>query len=158
VIEEKPQSDPAPERSPAREMSLHLLRMLETRMDAAGIALQGETQLLLARLQLRLIAAAALFMAAWGGIVLLAIALPPPLRVPVLAGVVVAFVLLALAARLITRRKASSHEPGSLRWFLDNLRQDLEVLSGALAQPAPQSSPQPQAPPPPRSTPDELAA
>ena len=29
---------------PARELSLHLLRMLETRVDAASIAFQGETQ------------------------------------------------------------------------------------------------------------------
>ncbi len=29
---------------PARALSLHLLRMLETRMDAAGIALQSEMQ------------------------------------------------------------------------------------------------------------------
>ena len=86
--------------SPAREMSLHLLRMLETRMDAAGIALQGETQLLLRRLQLRLFAAAAVFIAIWGGIVLLAIALPPHLRVPVLAAVVVGFVILAVVAQL----------------------------------------------------------
>lgn len=122
------------ESSPAREISLHLLRMLETRMDAAGIALQGETQLLLARLQLKLFAAAALFIAIWGGIVLLAIALPPPLRVPVLAAVVLGFVALAVIAQLYARRKASHQEVGSLHWFLDSLRQDLEVLSRALAR------------------------
>ena len=38
---------------PARELSLHLLRMLETRMDAAGIVLQAESQRLLTRLQLQ---------------------------------------------------------------------------------------------------------
>ena len=142
------------EPSPAREISLHLLRMLETRMDAAGIALQGETQLVLARLQLKLLAAAAVFIAIWGGIVLLAIALPPDLRVPVLSGVVAAFLLLAVAAHLISRRKASSNEVGSMRWFLDSLRQDLEVLSRALARGQ-------QAPPranPSRSAPHDLAA
>jgi uncharacterized membrane protein YqjE len=123
-----------PEPSPAREMSLHLLRMLETRMDAAGIALQGETQLLLARLQLKLFAAAAIFIAIWGGIVLLAIALPPDLRVPVLSAVVAGFVLLAIAAQLYARKKASTHEVGSLHWFLDSLRQDLEVVSRTLAR------------------------
>jgi uncharacterized membrane protein YqjE len=123
-----------PEPSPAREISLHLLRMLETRMDAAGIALQGETQLLLARLQLKLFAAAAVFIAIWGGIVLLAIALPPGLRVPVLSAVVVGFVLLAVAAQLYARRKASTQEIGSLHWFLDSLRQDLEVLSRTLTR------------------------
>lgn len=122
------------EAHPARGMSLHLLRMLETRMDAASIALQGETQLLLARLQLKLFAAAAVFIAIWGGIVLLAIALPPDLRVPVLSAVVIAFVLIAVAAHLYARRKASSHEVGSMRWFLDSLRKDLEVLSRALAR------------------------
>lgn len=145
-----------PEPSPAREMSLHLLRMLETRMDAAGIALQGETQLLLARLQLRLFAAAAVFIAIWGGIVLLAIALPPNLRVPVLSAVVVGFVLLAVAAQMYARKKASTHEVGSLHWFLDSLRQDLEVVSRTLArnhegrQPAPRSNS--------RSASDDLAA
>ena len=73
-----------PEPHPAREMSLHLLRMLETRMDAAGIAIQAEIQLIMGRLQLKLLAAAAAFIAIWGGIVLLAIALPPRLRLPVL--------------------------------------------------------------------------
>jgi uncharacterized membrane protein YqjE len=153
--------------SAAREMSLHMLRMLETRMDAAGIALQGETQLLLARLQLNLFAAAAVFIAIWGGIVLLAIALPPHLRVPVLSLVVVAFVGLAVAAYLLARKKASSQEIGSLHWFLDSLRQDFEVLSRALSRPLnrapPASTPPADAPPmnpPPadRSAPSDLAA
>jgi uncharacterized membrane protein YqjE len=143
-----------PEAHPAREMSLHLLRMLETRMDAAGIALQGEGQLLLARLQLKMVAAAAVFVAIWGGIVLLAIALPPHLRVPVLSAVVAGFVLLAVAAQLYARRKASTHEVGSLHWFLDSLRKDLEVLSRALAR----SQQQPPKQPTSRSTPHDLAA
>ena len=138
--------------SPAREMSLHLLRMLETRVDAAGIALQGETQLLLGRLQLRLFAAAAVFIAIWGGIVLLAIALPPHLRVPVLSAVVVGFVILAVALQLRARRMASTHEVGSLHWFLDSLRQDLEVLSRALARA--QAASRGDAPPPNGPVPD----
>jgi uncharacterized membrane protein YqjE len=138
---------------PAREMSLHLLRMLETRMDAASIALQGEGQRLLVRLQLKMFAAAAVFIAIWGGIVLLAIALPPHLRVPVLSAVVVGFVLVAIAAQLYARRKASTHEVGSLHWFLDSLRKDLEVLSRALAR-----SQQPAKQPPTRSAPHDLAA
>jgi uncharacterized membrane protein YqjE len=141
------------ESSPARELSLHLLRMLETRIDAASIAVQGETQLLLARLQLKLFAAAAVFIAIWGGIVLLAIALPPGLRVPVLAGVVVGFVLLAIGAHMYARRKASTQEVGSLRWFLDSLRQDFEVLSRALARPTPDTRE-----PGHRSAPRDLAA
>ena len=47
-------------------MSLHLLRMLETRLEAAGIALQAESQRLLTRLQLQLLAAAAVFIAHLG--------------------------------------------------------------------------------------------
>jgi uncharacterized membrane protein YqjE len=131
----RPAADPErddTENHPAREVSLHLLRMLETRMEAAGIALQGETQLLMARLQLKLFAGAALFIAIWGGIVLLAIALPEHLRVPVLGAVVAAFVIAAVVAILVARRKASGQTFGSLRWFLDGLRLDLEVLSRAL--------------------------
>ena len=122
------------EMHPAREMSLHLLRMLETRVDAASIAVQGETQLLMARLQLKVLAGAAIFFAIWGGIVLLAIALPPHLRVPVLSAVVIACVAAGVLAHQLAKRKASSGEVGSLRWFLDSLRQDLEVLSRALAR------------------------
>lgn len=146
-----PQADP--DSSPARELSLHLLRMLETRIDAAGIALQGETQLLMARLQLKLLAAAAIFIAIWGGIVLLAIALPPPLRVPVLSAVVIGFVLLAVGAQLYSRRKASNQAMGSLHWFLDSLRQDFEVLSRTLSRPAPDTRE-----PGHRSAPRDLAA
>jgi uncharacterized membrane protein YqjE len=145
-----------PEAHPAREMSLHLLRMLETRMDAASIALQGETQLLLARLQLKMLAAAAMFIAIWGGLVLLAIALPPNLRVPVLGAVVAGFVIAAVAAHVLSKRKASSGQVGSMRWFLDSLRQDLEVLSRALARHQQQQQQQPQAAE--RRTPDDLAA
>src|SRR5690242_10544233 len=79
--------------NPARELSLHLLRMLETRMEAAGLVFQAESQRLLSRLQLKALAAAAVFIALWGGIVLLAIALPPNLRVPVLGAIVAGFVL-----------------------------------------------------------------
>jgi uncharacterized membrane protein YqjE len=123
------------EPQPARDLSLHLLRMLETRMDAAGIALQGETHLLMVRLQLRLFAAAAMFIAVWGGIVLLAIGLPPQWRVPVLGAVVAAFVIAAVVAQVIAKRRASSNQVGSMRWFLGSLRQDLEVLSRTLARP-----------------------
>jgi uncharacterized membrane protein YqjE len=148
--------------SPARELSLHMLRMLETRMDAAGIALQGETQILMSRLQLKLLAAAAVFVAIWGGIVLLAIGLPPDWRIPVLSLVVLSFVGVAVAAHVLARRKASSHEVGSLRWFLDSLRQDLEVLSRGLAgAPPSRVSPKTQPPEPPsaeRSTPSDIAA
>ncbi|MEO8062055.1 MAG: hypothetical protein ABI821_04830 [Pseudomonadota bacterium] len=147
-----------PDPHPAREMSLHLLRMLETRMDAAGIALQGETQLIMARLQLRLLAAAAIFISIWGGIVLLAIALPPNLRVPVLSAVVAGFVIAGITCHLVASRKASTREVGSLAWFLDSLRLDLEVLSRTLSRSQSQpQEPQPE-PEPERSAPSDIAA
>jgi uncharacterized membrane protein YqjE len=146
-----------PEPHPAREMSLHLLRMLETRVDAAGIALQSETQLVMGRLQLKLFAAAAMFIAIWGGIVLLAIALPPGLRVPVLSGVVVAFIIAAVGCHFIAKRKASTRAVGSLAWFLDSLRLDLEVLSRTLARPQVQQPQEPQ-PESERSPPSDIAA
>ena len=134
---------------PAREMSLHLLRMLETRLEAAGIVLQSESQRLVSRLQLHLFAAAAGFIAIWGGIVLLAIALPPNLRIPVLSGVVAAFVLAAVWCVMRANRMIAGREVGSLSWFLDSLKLDLEVLARSLAQPqVQQSAPQPPPQPP----------
>ena len=138
---------------PAREMSLHLLRMLETRIEAAGIALEAEAQRLMSRLQLQLLAAAAFFIAIWGGIVLLAIALPPNLRVPVLSAVVAAFVIGAVWALLWARRLVPGREVGSLSWFLDALKLDLEVLSRSLAN-HPQAAHDEQS----RRAPDDLAA
>jgi uncharacterized membrane protein YqjE len=132
--EAAPQAGQPEAAHPAREMSLHVLRMLETRMEAAGIVLQSESLRLMSRLQLNLLAAAAVFVALWGGIVLLAIALPPNLRVPVLSGVVAGFALLAVGCFVSARRKIASRETGSLTWFLDSLKLDLEVLARALAQ------------------------
>ena len=154
--EEKPppSAEPIPEAPahPARELSLHLLRMLETRVDAAGIALQAESQRLMMRLQLRILAAAAGFIAIWGGIVLLAIALPQHLRVPVLGAVVGLFVLGAVVAWLVAGRMIASREIGSLNWFLEGLKLDLEVLARSLSQahppPTEQQPPEQQGSPP----------
>ena len=150
--------DAAPPGHPAREMSLHLLRMFETRMDAAGIAFKSETQLLMTRLQLRLLAAAAIFISIWGGIVLLAIALPPNLRVPVLSAVVAGFVIAGVWCLSAANRQASRDDVGSMSWFLDGLKLDLEVLSRALARS--QSTPAGASVPPDatRSAPNDLAA
>jgi uncharacterized membrane protein YqjE len=143
---------------PAREMTLHLLRMLETRLEAAGIVLQTESRRLVSRLQLQLLAAAAVFIAIWGGIVLLAIALPPHLRIPVLSGVVLAFVVLAAWALLRAHRMIAGREVGSLSWFLDSLKLDLEVLARSLA-PAPVQAPdQPPVQPEPERSPVSDAA
>jgi uncharacterized membrane protein YqjE len=119
---------------PARALTLHLLRMLETRMDAAGIALQSEVQSFSARIQLKLLAAAAVFIAIWGAIVLLAIALPDPWRIPVLGAVVAGFVLVAIWATLAANKRVASREVGSMAWFLESLKLDLEVLSRALSR------------------------
>ena len=144
---------------PARELSLHLLRMVETRLEAAGIVLQSESRRLVSRIQLQLLAAAAIFISIWGGIVLLAIALPPNLRVPVLAGVVGAFLLTAVVALLIAHRKIAGAGVGSLDWFLDALKQDLEVWARSLAHHTQQSD-APSMPPPGqhRSPPSDIAA
>ena len=144
--------------NPARELSLHLLRMLETRMEAAGIVFQAESQRLLSRLQLKALAAAAVFIALWGGIVLLAIALPPDLRVPVLGAIVAAFVLVAVWAVVKANRMIAGREVGSLDWFLEGLKQDLEIFARSLARNA---SPPPAEQPPPdqhRSPPSDIAA
>lgn len=130
-------ADPGAESGPTRALTIHLLRMLETRMDAAGIAINSEIQTFSLRLQLKLLAAGALFIAIWGAIVLLAIVLPDPYRGPVLGLVVAAFVALAIWAHFAARRAISSHAVGSMRWFLDSLKLDLEVLSRSLAPRAP---------------------
>jgi len=140
---------------PARELTLHLLRMLETRADAASIALQSEIDSFRKRLQLNVVAGAAMFFAIWAGIVLLAIVLPPHLRVPVISAVVGLFALGALIAWLAGKRKVASQEVGSMAWFLDGLKRDFEVFSRALEKshahvPAP--------PPAEERSPDELAA
>jgi len=144
----------APEAAPeedepgaARALTIHLLRMLETRVDAAGIALQAEMHSFSSRLQWRVIAAALFFIALWGGIVLLAIVLPPHLRVPVLAAVIAAFVIGGVWAHLAANRAVSSREVGSMSWFLDSLKLDMEVLSRSLAQSRPQQAPTPAATP-----------
>jgi uncharacterized membrane protein YqjE len=143
-------ADPAEESGPARALTMHLLRMLETRMDAAGIALNSEIQTFGLRLQFKLLAVGALFIAIWGAIVLLAIVLPDPYRAPVLGLVVAAFAAVAVWAHLAAKRAISSHTVGSMRWFLDGLKLDLEVLSRSLApRPAPADK---------RSTPSDLAS
>jgi uncharacterized membrane protein YqjE len=148
------------EAGPARALTLHLLRMLETRADAAAIALQSEIQSFQTRLQLRLMAAAAMFIAIWGGIVLLAIVLPPQLRVPVLSAVVAALVIGAVVAHLAAKKKVASREVGSMSWFLDSLRLDFEVLSRSLAKPrVTAAAPPPETPPgEERRPPNDLAA
>jgi uncharacterized membrane protein YqjE len=125
----QPEDSPS---GPARELTLHLLRMLETRADAAGIAVQSEIQSISTRLQLRAIAGACMFLAAWAGIVLLAVVLPPELRVPVLSGVVGLFVIAAVVAMLIAKRKVDSGEIGSMSWFLESLKRDFEVFARVL--------------------------
>jgi uncharacterized membrane protein YqjE len=129
----------------ARALAIHVLRMLETRVDAASIALQGELQSFASRLQFRLLSAAALFLSLWAGIVLLAIVLPPHLRIPVLSVVVVAFIAVGLWAHLAANRAVAPRDIGSMSWFFDSLKQDVEVLSRSLAPQAKQE-PSPAAP------------
>ena len=151
-------SPPEEHSGPARELTLHILRMLETRADAAGIALQAEIDSFSSRMLLKVVAGASIFFALWAGIVLLAIVLPPELRVPVLSAVVALFVIAAVVALVMSKRKVSSTEVGSMAWFLESLKLDLEVFSRALEK---QHAPAP-APAPPqdeaRSPPNDLAA
>jgi hypothetical protein len=84
--------------------------------------------------------------------VLLAIALPEPYRIPVLSAVVLAFAGGAVWAHVAAKRKVASTEVGSMRWFLDGLKQDLEVLSRSLNR-RPEATPAPN-----RSPPSDLAA
>lgn len=130
---------------PARELALHVLRMLETRMDAAGIAIDTEVESFKSQAQLKLLAGGAWFLAAWAAIVLIAIALPDPWRIPVLCAVVGLLVVGALWAQAASRRRVGSHEVGSMRWFLDGLKADFEVLSRTLA---PKHPPEPKPEPP----------
>jgi uncharacterized membrane protein YqjE len=123
----------------ARLLGAHVLRMFETRMDAAAIAIEYETQSLATRLRLRLFAVGAIFMAVWAGIVLLAVALPDPWRVPVLAGVVAAFAIGAIVLQVRIGRRVEQQAVGSMRWFVDGLRADVEVLARALAPEPPQN-------------------
>ena len=107
-----------------------------------------------------MLAGAAIFFAIWAGIVLLALVLPPHLRVPVLAALVGLFVAGGVVALLLANRKVDSGEVGSLTWFLDSLKLDLEVFSRALEKRRASAS-QPQPPPAPPSeerSADELAA
>ena len=143
--------DASDESHPARALTMHLLRMLETRMDAAGIALNSEIETFSQRLQLKLLAAGALFISIWGAIVLLAIVLPDPYRAPVLGLVVAGFVALAIWAHLAAKKAVSAGAVGSLHWFLDGLKLDFEVLSRSLAPRAP-------APTDKRSPPSDLAS
>jgi uncharacterized membrane protein YqjE len=158
----------------ARALTLHILRMFETRMDAAGIALQSEIQAFSSKLQFRLLGAAALFLALWAGIVLVAIALPEHLRIPVLSGVVAAFVIGGVWAFVAANRAASVSGVGSMAWFFENLKQDVDVLVRSIAQrrqqnaeesvqsPTEPSPPSPEPPPamdePRGSRSDDLAA
>lgn len=159
MTDEAAENQPVPpavgEGGPARVLTLHLLQMIETRVEAAGIALQSEVRSISARLQLRLLAVGALFLGLWAGIVLLAIVLPPPWRVPVLAGVVVLFVAAAVWAQVTARRRVSSRDVGSMSWFLDGLRLDFEVLSRSLANHRAASAAPPEKE---RSPPSDIAA
>ena len=61
-----------------------------------------------------------------------------------------------IAALLVAKRKVDSREVGSMTWFLEGLKLDLEVFSRALEK---HQAAAPQSPPPAEErSPDELAA
>ena len=160
-LKEAPEAPEDDEPGKARALTLHILRMLETRMDAAGIALQSEIQAFSSKLQFRLLGAAALFLALWAGIVLVAIALPERLRIPVLSGVVAAFVIGGVWAFIAANRAATVSGVGSMAWFFDNLKLDVDVFVRSLAQrrqrKAGESGQAPTEPPPPAPEPPPAA-
>jgi hypothetical protein len=63
--------------------------------------------------------------------------------------------LLAMVAMIFAKRKESSHGVGSMRWFLDCLRQDLELVSRVLSRQPSHTRPQPSND---RNPPHDLAA
>jgi uncharacterized membrane protein YqjE len=140
------EADPL-EAGQARVVGGHILRMVETRMDAAAVAFQCEADNLVSRLRFRLLAVGALFMTIWAGIVLLAVALPENWRVPVLAAVVAALAIAAIAAQVFSKRHDAGTGVGSLRWFLDGLREDIDVVARAMAPPLRAVPPAEPAPP-----------
>jgi uncharacterized membrane protein YqjE len=135
------------EASQARVVGGHILRMVETRMDAAAVAFQCEAENLVSRLRFRLLAVGAFFMTLWAGIVLLAVALPESWRVPVLAGVVAALAIAAIVAQVVSKRRDAGTGVGSLRWFLDGLREDIDVIARSMAPPLRAVPPAEPAPP-----------
>jgi hypothetical protein len=152
--------------------------MVETRMDAARIAARSEVDSVKNRIQLKLLAGVALIVALWAAVVLIAVALPPHLRIPVLSAVVLLFAIGAIVAWVVAGRERAHGEPGSISWFVDGLKLDLEVFARALertaqaaaqaAEPPPREPPPAQPPPAPqdapgpsttsRSPPSDLAA
>jgi hypothetical protein len=61
----------------------------------------------------------------------------------------------AVWALLAAQRKIATTQPGSMAWFLDGLKLDLEVFSRNLAQAPPQPASMPEQP---RSPPSDIAA
>ncbi len=143
------QEDDEHQRGRARELTMHILRMAETRLDAARVAVHSEVEALGDRLKLQLLFGGAIFLALWSAVVLIAVALPAELRVPVLSAVVAGFVVLGVIARIMASRKADSHGVGSMRWFLDSIKLDMDVIKRNLSAKAQQQAhPQPTHPSP----------
>ena len=147
--EEKPPPSAASEEPahPARELSLHLLRMLETRMDAAGIVLQAESQRLLMRLQLQFSPRPPASSQSGAASCCWRSRCPRTCARRCSGAVVALFVLGALVAWLVAGRMIAGRELGSLSWFLEGLKMDLEVLARALSQSQPAPTEQQRSPP-----------
>jgi len=72
-----------------------------------------------------------------------------------LGAVVAAFVIGAVVSLVIAARMQAGREVGSLAWFLEGLKMDLEVFARSLAQPAAPAAPPPEEE---RSPPSDVAA
>lgn len=136
-------------KGPTRALLQHLLRMLETRVEAARLTAQTEVHAVRSRVQLKLLAAVAMIVGLWAAVVLIAVALPPHLRVPVLSGVVALFLIGAAVAWFMGSRERRRDEPGSLSWFVDGLKLDLEAFARAMDRGAGQATMRPTDEPPP---------
>ncbi len=136
-------------KGPTRALLLHLLRMAETRVEAARLTASSEVRAVRNRVQLKLLAGVALIVALWAAVVLIAVALPPHLRIPVLAGVVLLFAIGAVVAWMVASRERTRDEPGTLNWFVEGLKLDLEVFARTMERTAAQAAAQPSEEPPP---------
>ena len=110
-----------------------LVDMLQTRLEAVVLTAQIERDSIWRTLRWRCVGAGALLLAGWALLLLLAVWLPPPARIGVLAAISVALLLLwAWSQRQLAQQRA--HRTPAGHQLLDAVRRDLEALGGALSR------------------------
>lgn len=114
--------------------SLRLLAdMLQTRMEAVVLTVQIERDALWRALRWRCVSIAALLLAGWAALLLLAVWLPEPARIWVLAATTASLALLAAFAQWQLSRFRTQRSPAR-RQLLDAVRQDLDALATAVSR------------------------